>query len=90
MVNISENTITLISVIIILIVVDAKSKHNEISSDQVKEGLRLGIVRLGKAGGKVALCDDGDVDVGDDGGGEERWLIVKRGIRIMNKFPPWP
>ena len=37
-----------------------KSPHNEISSDQVKEGLRLGIVRLGKAGGKVALCDDGD------------------------------
>ena len=36
----------------------------------MKEGLRLGIVRLGKAGGKVALCDD--VDVGDDGGGEHK------------------
>ena len=38
----------------------------------MKEGLRLGIVRLGKAGGKVALCVDGDVDVGDDGGGEHK------------------
>ena len=37
------------------------------------------------------IDDDHHPDVGDDGddgGGEERWLIVKRGIRIMNKFPP--
>ena len=54
--HISGHYFNLISVIIIFIVVDAESKHNEISSDQVKEGLRLGIVRLGKAGGKVAIC----------------------------------